>query len=89
MCRRFDKTKTETMNAGSKFSDESQYFHLLCGELAFVQKDVNGFWYFTTDKGYDFRESDRGGVTSRNVMLVILRDYDAETRENQHSTDNN
>jgi hypothetical protein len=75
------------MNAGSKFSDESQYFHLICGELAFVQKDVNGFWYFTTDRGYDFRESDRGGVTSRNVILVILREYDAETRENlKHET---
>jgi hypothetical protein len=58
----------------------------MCGELAFVEKDKKGFWYFTTDKGYDFRESDRG-VTSRSVMLVILRQYDAETRENQkHET---
>ena len=65
------------MKAGSKFSDGSQMFHLACGEIATVEKDVNGFWGFTTNKGYNLWEGERE-TKSRKYCLTLLRGYDAE-----------
>ena len=70
------------MKAGSKFSDGSQMFHLACGEIATVEKDVNGFWGFTTDKGYNLWE---GGeeTKSRNACVARLRMFDNEVLKEQ------
>jgi hypothetical protein len=66
------------MKAGSKFSDGSQMFHLACGEIATVEKDTNGFWGFTTNKGYNLWEGERETATKKEC-LAILRKFDAET----------
>ena len=74
------------MKAGSKFSDGSQMFHLACGEIATVEKDINGFWGFTTNKGYNLWEGERE-TKSRKDCMNLLRGYDAQTVENKkHET---
>ena len=65
------------MKAGSKFSDGSQMFHLACGEIATVEKDVNGFWGFTTNKGYNLWEGNEE-TNSRKDCINRLRAFEAE-----------
>ena len=72
---------THTMKAGSKFSDGSQMFHIAGGDVARVQQDVNGFWGFTTKKGYNLWEGNE--ITkSRAKCIAILRELDKSIKYN-------
>ena len=69
------------MKAGSKFSDGSQMFHIAGGDVASVQQDVNGFWGFTTKKGYNLWEGNE--ITkSRAKCIAILRELDKSIKYN-------
>ena len=63
------------MKAGSKFSDGSQMFHIAGGEIATVEQDVNGFWGFTTNRGYNLWEGERE-TKSRAKCIAMLRELD-------------
>jgi len=69
------------MKSNFKYQDGTETFTIKTGEVFTVEKDINGFWGYTSNKGYNLWEGDYL-PTTKSEAVKMLRNHEKVAVEN-------
>lgn len=59
------------MTSNFKYQDGSESFTIKTGEIFMVEQDINGFWGYTSNKGYNLWEGDNLPTTKKEAVKML------------------